>query len=134
MGAAAFVLIIACANVTNLTLMRGVRREHELTVRAALGAGTVRLRRLLLTENLLLALMGAALGLLIAFAGVRMLISFAERYSARAGEIRVDGMVLGSRSDSPWWSHSSCRTRRNSRRSTCLDARSHRVAGARRAV
>ena len=40
MGAAAFVLIIACANVTNLTLMRGVRREHELTVRAALGAGT----------------------------------------------------------------------------------------------
>ncbi len=94
MGAAAFVLVIACANVTNLTLMRGVRREHELTVRAALGAGTGRLRRLLLTENLLLALMGAALGLVIAFAGVRMLISFAERYSPRAGEIRVDGMVL----------------------------------------
>lgn len=94
MGAAAFVLIIACANVTNLTLMRGVRREHELTVRAALGAGTARLRRLLLTENLVLALFGAALGLVIAVGGVRMLISFAERYSPRAGEIRVDATVL----------------------------------------
>src|SRR5262245_23095726 len=94
MGSAAFVLIIACANVTNLTLMRGVRREHELTVRAALGAGTVRLRRLLLTENVLLALMGAVLGLVIAFGGVRMLIAFAQRYSPRAGEIRVDATVL----------------------------------------
>ncbi len=95
MGAAAFVLVIACANVTNLTLMRGVRREHELTVRAALGAGTARLRRLLLAENLLLTLMGAALGLVIAFGGVRLLITFAERYSPRASEIRVDGTVLG---------------------------------------
>src|ERR1041384_5805290 len=59
MGAAAFVLIIACANVANLTLMRGVRREHELVVRAALGAGVARLRKLLLVENLLLALMGS---------------------------------------------------------------------------
>ena len=55
MGVAAFVLIIACANVANLTLMRGVRREHEMTVRAALGAGTSRLRSLLLAENLVLA-------------------------------------------------------------------------------
>ena len=94
MGAAAFVLIIACANVTNLTLMRGVRREHELTVRAALGAGTGRLRRLLLAENLVLAVAGGALGLLLAFGGVRMLIAFAARYSPRAGEIRVDAAVL----------------------------------------
>ncbi|MDB4913569.1 MAG: permease [Gemmatimonadetes bacterium] len=94
MGTAAFVLIIACANVTNLTLMRGVRREHELTVRAALGAGTARLRRLLLTENLVLALLGATLGLVIAVGGVRMLITFAERYSPRANEIRVDATVL----------------------------------------
>ena len=94
MGAAAFVLIIACANVTNLTLMRGVRREHELTVRAALGAGTGRLRRLLLAENLVLALGGGVLGLLLAFGGVRMLIAFAARYSPRAGEIRVDAAVL----------------------------------------
>lgn len=95
MGAAAFVLVIACANVTNLTLMRGVRREHELVVRAALGAGTQRLRRLLLAENLVLALVGGGLGLLIAFGGVGMLAAFAERMSPRAGEIRVDGVVLG---------------------------------------
>ena len=94
MGAAGFVLIIACANVTNLTLMRGVRREHELTVRAALGAGTARLRKLLLVENLMLATAGAVLGLVIAFAGVRMLSTLAARYSTRADEIHVDGMVL----------------------------------------
>ena len=58
MGAAAFVMIISAANVANLTLMRGVRREHELVVRAALGAGVARLRRLLLVENLVLALVG----------------------------------------------------------------------------
>lgn len=95
MGAAAFVLIIACANVANLTLMRGVRREHELVVRAALGAGTGRLRRLLLAENLVLALLGGVLGLLLAFGGVGLLIAFAERYSPRASEIRVDSVVLG---------------------------------------
>jgi putative ABC transport system permease protein len=94
MGAAAFVLIIACANVTNLTLMRGVRREHELTVRASLGAGTARLRRLLLAENLVLAGLGGVLGLILAFAGVGMLTAFAERYSPRASEIGVDGTVL----------------------------------------
>jgi predicted permease len=94
MGAAAFVLVIACANVTNLTLMRGMRREHELVVRAALGAGTGRLRRLLLAENLVLALFGAALGLVLAFGGVQMLVAFAARYSPRAAEIRVDGAVL----------------------------------------
>jgi putative ABC transport system permease protein len=95
MGAAAFVMIISCANVANLTLMRGVRREQELVVRAALGAGTARLRRLLLVENLVLGFMGAALGLLLAVGGVRLLISLAERYSPRANEIRLDGMVLG---------------------------------------
>ena len=94
MGAAAFVLVISCANVANLTLMRSVRREHELVVRAALGAGTSRLRRLLLVENLVLATMGAVLGLLLALGGVRLLISLAERYSPRANEIQLDGAVL----------------------------------------
>jgi putative ABC transport system permease protein len=94
MGAAAFVLIISAANVANLTLMRGVRREHELVVRAALGAGVGRLRRLLLAENLLLAFMGALLGVVIAMGGVRLLTAFAARYSPRAGEIRLDAVVL----------------------------------------
>src|SRR5512144_173534 len=95
MGAAAFVMIISAANVANLSLMRGVRREHELVVRAALGAGVARLRRLLLAENLLLALVGAVLGVAIALAGVRLLISLAARYSPRANEIQLDGVVLG---------------------------------------
>jgi predicted permease len=95
MGAAAFVMIISAANVANLTLMRGVRRQHELVVRAALGAGLARLRRLLLVENLLLAFLGAALGVLIAIGGVRLLTTFAERYSPRASEITLDGVVLG---------------------------------------
>ena len=94
MGAAAFVLLIACANVANLTLMRGVRREREMLVRAALGAGTWRLRRLLLAENLALALIGGVLGVLVAFAGLKMLVAFAAQLTPRADEIRVDGLVL----------------------------------------
>ncbi len=94
MGVAALVLVIACANVANLTLMRGVRREHEMTVRAALGAGTTRLRKLLLVENLVLAGGGALLGVLVAFAGVGTLTTFVERFSPRANEIHVDWMVL----------------------------------------
>jgi putative ABC transport system permease protein len=95
MAAAAFVLIIAVANVANLTLMRGVRREHELVVRAALGAGVGRLRRLLLVENLLLTVLGATLGVGIALGGVRLLVALAARYSSRADEVRVDATVLG---------------------------------------
>lgn len=95
MGAAAFVLIIAAANVANLTLMRGVRRDQELVVRAALGAGSNRLRRLLLAENLVLTLAGTALGTLVAIGGVGLLRSLAERYSTRASEIRLDLPVLG---------------------------------------
>jgi predicted permease len=95
MGAATFVLIIAVASVANLALMRGVRREHELAVRAALGAGVARLRRLLLAENLVLSFLGAALGVAIAIGGLGLLVSLAERYSPRASEIRLDGPVLG---------------------------------------
>ncbi len=95
MGAAAFVMIISSANVANLTLMRSVRREHELVVRTALGAGTARLRRLLLVENLVLAFMGAVLGLVLANGALRLLVALAERFSPRANEIRLDGMVLG---------------------------------------
>ena len=94
MAAAAFVMIISASNVLNLTLMRDVGREQELVVRAALGSGVARLRRLLLVENLLLALAGAALGVIIAIGGVSLLTLLAARYSPRASEIRLDGAVL----------------------------------------
>ena len=104
MSAAAFVLIISAANVVNLTLMRGVRREQELVVRAALGAGVMRLRRLLLVENLLLTLTGAALGVVFAVGGVRLLTSLAqrvldarERDSARLRRARLRARAVGGR-------------------------------------
>ena len=93
-GVAAFILVIGCANVANLTLMRTVRREQELNVRAALGAGAARLRRLLLIENLALSLAGAVLGIVLAVAGVRLLATIAARVTPRASEIRVDSAVL----------------------------------------
>jgi len=95
MAAAAFVLLIACANVTNLTLMRAVGRERDLVVRAALGAGRWRLRRLLLAENLALTVAGGALGIGMAMAGMKMLVSFVAQLTPRADEIHVDGVVLG---------------------------------------
>ena len=95
MGAAAFMLIVSAANVANLTLMRSVRREHELVLRAALGAGAPTLRRLLLVENVLLALSGAGAGIVIASNGVGLLAAFASRYSPRANEIAIDASVFG---------------------------------------
>ncbi|HEY4304872.1 MAG TPA: ABC transporter permease [Gemmatimonadaceae bacterium] len=94
MAAAGFVMIISAANVTNLTVMRSVRREHELVVRAALGAGVGRLRRLLLVENLILALVGATCGIALAVGGVGLLVSFAQRYSTRASDVRLDTIAL----------------------------------------
>jgi putative ABC transport system permease protein len=94
LGTATFVLIIACANVANLTLTRSIRREHEFVVRASLGAGTARLRSLLLGESLVLAGFGAALGLVLAYAGFDLLVAFAERFTPRASEIRLDATVL----------------------------------------
>jgi len=91
---AAFVLLIACASVANLVLTRSVRRERELVVRAALGAGSSRLRRLLLAESLLLAAAGSLLGFVVARTGVNLLTSFAARFTPRATEIALDGTVL----------------------------------------
>ena len=91
---AGFVLVIACSNVANLTLTRSIRRERELAVRAMLGAGRASLRRLLLTENLLLSMVGAMLGLTLAVAGGDLLVSYAARFTPRATQIELDGAVL----------------------------------------
>ncbi len=89
-----FVLVIACANVANLTLTRLVQREREMAVRAALGARGALLRRQLLAENLVLSVVGGVLGLGLAFAGLGLLINYAGRFTNRTGEIALDRWVL----------------------------------------
>jgi predicted permease len=92
--AAGFVLIIACASVANLNLARMVRRERELAVRTAMGAGKVRLFRQLLTESFLLSMAGGVFGLLLAGGVMHLLTLFAARFTPRAGEIQIDIPVL----------------------------------------
>ena len=95
LAAAAVVFIIACSNVANLILGRSVRREAELAVRAALGAGRGALRRTLLAESLVLCTAGAALGLVLAWPLARVAGRYAARFSVRALDARVDASVLG---------------------------------------
>jgi len=94
LAAAGVVFIIACSNVANLILARSVRREGELAVRAALGAGTGALRRTLLAESLVLCGAGAVLGVLLARPFVGVVAGYAARFSVRALDVTVDSSVL----------------------------------------
>ncbi len=94
LAAAAVVFVIACSNVANLILARSVRREGELAVRAALGAGHGALRRTLLAESLVLCGAGALLGVAMARPLAAMVVRYAARFSVRALEVTVDASVL----------------------------------------
>ncbi len=94
LAAAAVVFVIACSNVANLILARSVRREGELAIRAALGAGHGALRRTLLAESLVLCGAGAVLGLALARPSVAVVARYAARFSVRALDVTVDPSVL----------------------------------------
>jgi putative ABC transport system permease protein len=94
LATSAFVLLIACANVANLTLVRLVHRRSELVVRAALGAGSGRLARQLLTESVVVATTGAVFGVGLAAALLKVLVPYAARFTPRAFEIGLDAPVL----------------------------------------
>ncbi len=95
MGTIGLVMLIACANVTNLLLVRVESRQQELAVRAALGAGWGRIVRGLLVESVMLGVLGGALGVGLAYAGVRFLVATGPANLPRLSEISIDARTLG---------------------------------------
>jgi ABC-type antimicrobial peptide transport system permease subunit len=94
MGTIGIVLLIACANVANLLLVRTEGRQHELAIRMALGAGWGRIARALIAESLTLGGLGGAAGLGVAYGAVRLLLAIAPAKLPRLNEIAIDGPVL----------------------------------------
>lgn len=95
LGAVTFLLLIACVNVANLLLSRASVREREIALRTAIGAGRWRLVRQLLTESLVLAFTGGAVGLALAWLGLRTLVATAPANLPRLGDITLDWTVIG---------------------------------------
>src|SRR5262249_46245854 len=94
MGAVGFLLMIACANVANLQLVRASSRHKEIAIRSALGAGSLRLARQFLTESIVLAAAGGLLGILASGWALKLLLAMSEKILPRSGEVNVDLRVL----------------------------------------